>query len=437
MSVIRTGNYGGPCLQLRRSSDNATQDIGFLGDVVDYAAADAFVGAGNTGFVTIWYDQSGSGKNLTQVVQANQPVFLRSSQWNGTRPITEPNVGQSVFQPGFLENAAVSFNANSCTIVAVLSPRESYTVCRYWRGAATSAGADIIGLATSLTDLLSTSPGLGNAHTGQVPIAGIKVAAVSYGAATIVDVDGVQTVLGATTSSALDYISFGNSLLGGTTDYNFHGDYFFTALYPNTFTGPQLVTLRTTLLKAFVPPVPATKNIVYGGNSLEPGFGGTKAQSVPYVVGFGRASVDDGALTYPALPDWQLYHIGSGGRTMAAEYAARATWLAAGFDATKTKNVYVVCEPSNDIALGGGYASTAAAQSAMLTLYATTFLPYIAVIRAAGIRPSSFRQLFLAATSHYNLALVISWMTQGYIGIYLCVVWQRPPALLSPTARRT
>lgn len=38
-----------------------------------------------------------------------------------------------------------------------------------------------------------------------------------------------------------------------------------------------------------------------------------------------------------------------------------------------------MCDVSNDISLSGGYASTAAAQSAMLTLYAATFLPYLTV----------------------------------------------------------
>jgi hypothetical protein len=383
-SMIRTANYGGPCLNLRRSSDNATQDIGFLGDVVDYAAADAFVGAGNTGFVAALYDQSGSGHNLTQAVQANQPPFVRVSQRNGIRPFTVPNPGATGLPAAFLENAVVSYNSSSCTLVTVAFPRESYNTCAYWRGAATSVGADVLWTATALSALLVGSNGLtGLVNTGQVPIAGIKVAAVSYGAATTLDFDGIQTVLGAATSNALGYVSFGNFLVTSPTQYNFHGDYFFAALYPTAFTAAQLLTLRTTF-NAFVPPVPATKNIVWGGNSIDAAFRGTNAKAIPYVVGFGRATVDDGALAQPALPDWALYHLAVGGRTLAAEYAARAVWLTAGFDATKSKNVYMMGDPTNDISLSGGYASTLAAQIAMNTLYTGTLKPYIAAVYAAG-----------------------------------------------------
>jgi hypothetical protein len=79
-----------------------------------------------------------------------------------------------------------------------------------------------------------------------------------------------------------------------------------------------------------------------------------------------------------------LFQLGVGGRTLAAEYAERAVWLTAGFDATKAKNVYIMCDSTNDISLSGGYASTSAAQIAMNTLYTVTLLPYIAAIYAVG-----------------------------------------------------
>jgi hypothetical protein len=49
------------CIRVRRSSDNAEQNIGFVANVpnspIDTGALLAFVGAGD-GFVTTWYDQS-------------------------------------------------------------------------------------------------------------------------------------------------------------------------------------------------------------------------------------------------------------------------------------------------------------------------------------------------------------------------------------------
>jgi hypothetical protein len=74
--------YSGSALQVRRSSDNTIQDIGFTasGDL-DTASLKTFVGGGN-GYVTIWYDQSGNGKNLTQATNAQQPALVASGVIN-------------------------------------------------------------------------------------------------------------------------------------------------------------------------------------------------------------------------------------------------------------------------------------------------------------------------------------------------------------------
>ena len=51
------------CVRVRRSNDNAEQDIGFVGDELDTTALLTFVGA-NNGFVTTWYDQSGNSRDV-------------------------------------------------------------------------------------------------------------------------------------------------------------------------------------------------------------------------------------------------------------------------------------------------------------------------------------------------------------------------------------
>jgi hypothetical protein len=69
--------YAGAAVRIRRSSDNAESDIGFLNNEFDSAAAQTFCGAGN-GFVTTWYDQSGNANNATQGTAANQPQIVSS-----------------------------------------------------------------------------------------------------------------------------------------------------------------------------------------------------------------------------------------------------------------------------------------------------------------------------------------------------------------------
>lgn len=69
-------DYTGFCIRVRRSSDNATLDIGFVNNVIDTDTLLSFVGAGS-GYVTIWYNQATSN-NATQTVAVYQPRIVNS-----------------------------------------------------------------------------------------------------------------------------------------------------------------------------------------------------------------------------------------------------------------------------------------------------------------------------------------------------------------------
>lgn len=69
--------YTGPAVRVRRSSDDAEQDIGFSGIGLDESSLTTFVGA-NDGFVVTWYDQSSNARNLTQATAASQPKIVNA-----------------------------------------------------------------------------------------------------------------------------------------------------------------------------------------------------------------------------------------------------------------------------------------------------------------------------------------------------------------------
>jgi hypothetical protein len=70
--------YSGSAIRVRRSSDNAEQNIGFDGSGnLDTTALTSFC-SGTNGFVTTWYDQSGNSRNATQTTAANQPQIVSS-----------------------------------------------------------------------------------------------------------------------------------------------------------------------------------------------------------------------------------------------------------------------------------------------------------------------------------------------------------------------
>ncbi len=73
-----SSSYSGNCLQVQRTSDDATLDIGFVNNFLDTAAILSFCGASN-GVVSIWYDQSGNGNNLAQSTSAFAPLICTSS----------------------------------------------------------------------------------------------------------------------------------------------------------------------------------------------------------------------------------------------------------------------------------------------------------------------------------------------------------------------
>ena len=62
-------NYNGPLYQVVRASDGLTQDIGPLsaGGVANAGAQDTFC-AGTTCLISILFDQSGTGNDLTQAM---------------------------------------------------------------------------------------------------------------------------------------------------------------------------------------------------------------------------------------------------------------------------------------------------------------------------------------------------------------------------------
>ncbi len=70
-------SYNGPCIQVRRSVDNTTQDIGFVNDSVDISSLIIFADSGNA-FITKFYDQSDNGKILAQPSLSNQPIIVES-----------------------------------------------------------------------------------------------------------------------------------------------------------------------------------------------------------------------------------------------------------------------------------------------------------------------------------------------------------------------
>lgn len=119
--------HGGPCIRVRRSSDNAQLDIGFLGGLLDTAALLAFVGSGS-GTVVTWYDQSGHGHHATHATAALQPRIVNAGVLDigpSGRPVM---VFDGTNDELILADArGLARNVANATVAAVASPANGST----------------------------------------------------------------------------------------------------------------------------------------------------------------------------------------------------------------------------------------------------------------------------------------------------------------------
>ena len=101
--------YTGDAIVVRRASDNTTQSIGFVNNELDTATLESFC-SGTDGFVTTWYDQSGSGNDAAQANASKQPKIVSS--------------GSTILEGG---KAALSFTNSPYLFSAFSSPISTTT----------------------------------------------------------------------------------------------------------------------------------------------------------------------------------------------------------------------------------------------------------------------------------------------------------------------
>lgn len=104
LRVVQVG-YVGPLIRIRRSSDDVESDFfaAVTTDIIDIAAIATFIGGGD-GFIAIWYEQSGNGRDIVNVTDAEQPQFIASHNgrpallWDGSDDVLQ-STGFDLAQP--------------------------------------------------------------------------------------------------------------------------------------------------------------------------------------------------------------------------------------------------------------------------------------------------------------------------------------------------
>jgi hypothetical protein len=130
---LRTA-YTGNCIEVRRSSDNALQNIGFVNNELDTASLLSFVGAGD-GFVRTWYDQSGQGRDSVQTDNTKQPQIVL----NGNTYLSNGKVAIN-FTSALLHHLKSSFTDFHNNIVIVAThPTTAGLIWSGWNGVSASS----------------------------------------------------------------------------------------------------------------------------------------------------------------------------------------------------------------------------------------------------------------------------------------------------------
>ena len=112
-------SYSGNCIQVRRSSDSTTSEIGFIDGYLDTATLLTFIGSGD-GFVKMFYDQTGSGRNFEMTTNSHQPKIVSSGSLittNGKAAIRFSSSYMEVPSSNTLFNFLHNGTKNAITVV--------------------------------------------------------------------------------------------------------------------------------------------------------------------------------------------------------------------------------------------------------------------------------------------------------------------------------
>lgn len=99
-----SSTYSGACIKARRSSDNTEQDIGFANDYIDKVSLGNFIGA-SSGYISVFYDQSGNNDNWTKSIQSEQPYVALNgviNDYNGKVVMMSQNYTQKLSKSSFI-----------------------------------------------------------------------------------------------------------------------------------------------------------------------------------------------------------------------------------------------------------------------------------------------------------------------------------------------
>ena len=173
--------YTGSAITVRRSSDNTSTNIGFdVNGNLNTTALLSFVGAGS-GYVTIWYDQSGNNNNIENVTLSQQPEIVVSGSILTNLGKPSIRFGYVTGGTSYLNKTGLSINATDVSFMYVAnkiaSGNPSYPnlntysipMCLITNGSFDFNSANNIGTRMTSTSFSGNNPSLATIYNGTYP----------------------------------------------------------------------------------------------------------------------------------------------------------------------------------------------------------------------------------------------------------------------------
>lgn len=266
-------DYAGPAVRVRRVSDGAEADIGFAGQALDTDAAAAFQGVSSLRLVVI-YDQTGSGRHLTQPQASSQPQL-----WLGEGGPTITNYDTDC--PLMIPPSLVMERDDCAVFMVARTPGQAAT-CGYW---AFGAGATEYGLTSArIAGNLAMQPMISgvsiSATTTNAQALGVAnmsvLGLVSTAAGQTVHRDEQQVLYPPAGAARLD----GGGEVGEAVEYGGRTDWRAFVLYSSAPAEGEVVRIRQALKAIFGASEAATLSFLGAGDSIVFGTGGANNRTI-------------------------------------------------------------------------------------------------------------------------------------------------------------
>jgi lysophospholipase L1-like esterase len=245
--------YTGAAIKVRRSSDNAELDIGFVGNELNVSALLNFVGSAN-GVIRTWYDQSGNAKNVSQGGTGGPPRIVTAGvlETLNSKPAALFSGGEVLFSGSL----SVTQPMSQYTVAAPVS-----TTVRIMLGSTSGTNAFF-----TENNLLKINNGTALASLMPAPINTAHVfSGLQSGASSLVAVNGAFNT-GTTGSSGISGFELGSWQLG---TLGFSGRMAEILIYPAAHNANQRNGVENNLLSYYG--IQKSRNYVFDGDSLTVG----------------------------------------------------------------------------------------------------------------------------------------------------------------------